>query len=364
MSRYPADSQAPAVIVLTRFLLVTLILGTLARLATKWWKFGAFFRDDYYSLVAMLASVAQAVAISIAVDKGYGTHIAQLSDGQVAEILKAQYTSNFFYIVGIAFSQLSFLVFVQQLAHHGRRAFNAVQIIIALWTISSIFASAFQCRPRQWDYIHDRCFDREAWFICLSISNVVTEVAIIAQTVHIMVKVQTTWERKLNLMAVFLFRVLVPAALVAQGILTHYNINTPDPTSATWSITVCTQIALCLSVVTASTPQFVPVLRHLQSTGMRLDGMTRYHTSTYAQYSRSRSKYALSGARRTADRSTHTHDQEHELANMPLTTTKTTITGAIEQNRGGSWDEGSQSSQTGIIRETRTWVVTEEHVQA
>ncbi|KAL4971141.1 pyridoxal phosphate-dependent transferase [Aspergillus desertorum] len=85
--------------------------------------------------------------------------------------------------------------------------------------------------------------------------------------------------------------------------------------------------------------------------------MTRYNTSSNVQYSRSqsRSKYVLS-ARRTGDASTH------ELDNLPLTgTTKTTITGAIGDNRGSSWDEGSQSSQTGIIRETRTWVVTEEH---
>jgi hypothetical protein len=54
MARYPADSEAPAVIVLTRFLMVTLILGTLIRLATKWWKFSTFFRDDYYILMAMV----------------------------------------------------------------------------------------------------------------------------------------------------------------------------------------------------------------------------------------------------------------------------------------------------------------------
>jgi hypothetical protein len=57
MARYPADSQAPAVIVLTRFLMVTLILGTLIRLATKWWKFSTFFRDDYYILLAMVSRI-------------------------------------------------------------------------------------------------------------------------------------------------------------------------------------------------------------------------------------------------------------------------------------------------------------------
>ncbi|KAL2844836.1 hypothetical protein BJY01DRAFT_214694 [Aspergillus pseudoustus] len=364
MARYPADSQAPAVIVLTRFLMVTSILGTLARLATKWWKFRALFRDDYYILLALTASIAQSVAVSVAVDKGYGMHIGQLTDGQVSGILKAQYTANFFYILGIAFSQLSFLLFVKHLAHQSRRAFVALQIAIALVATIGIFASAFQCRPEQWDYIHDRCFNRKAWFTYLAVSMILVETAIIAQSVIVMIKVQTTWKKKANLTSVFLFRVLVPAALISNIILLHHTIDSSDPTATTWSLTIATQLALCLSVVTASTPQFVPVLRQLQSTGMRLDGMTRHTLSSNAQYSnsRSRSKYPTTG-QRTRDESTI----ELDNMNVPFAMTETTVTCArggldgqksVEDDR----DDESESSQTNIIRETRTWIVTEEHV--
>ncbi|KAL2784892.1 hypothetical protein BJX66DRAFT_329676 [Aspergillus keveii] len=382
MARYPADSQAPAVIVLTRFLMVTLILGTLIRLATKWWKFSTFFRDDYYILLAMLASIAQAIAVSVAVEKGYGMHIGQLSDGQVAGILKAQYTSTFFYILGIAFSQLSFLIFVKHLARQSHYIYTALQIAIAVVAVTGIFGSAFQCHPQQWDYIHDRCFNRKAWFTYLGVSMIIVELAIIAQTVIVMVRVQTTWKKKANLTCVFLFRVLVPGALLSQIILTHTTINTPDPTSSTWSLTISTQLALCLSVITASTPQFVPVLRQLQTTGMRLDGMTRYtlSSSNNGQYgnsygnsrsrSRSRSKFLTSSAARTRDESIL------ELDNMsvPFAVTETTVTcgAAVDGHETGERmksvdevrdDDESQSSQTNIIRETRTWVVTEEHVK-
>ncbi|KAL2803093.1 hypothetical protein BJX63DRAFT_425553 [Aspergillus granulosus] len=349
MARYPAESQAPAVIVLTRFLIVTLILGTLTRLATKWWKFRTFFRDDYYILLAMVASIAEAVAISVAVDKGYGTHIHQLSDSQIAGILKAQYAANFFYILGIAFSQLSFLFFVKHLAHQSYRVFTVLQIILAIIAITGIFGSAFQCHPQQWDYVHDRCFNRKAWFTYLAMSMILVEIAIIVQTVIVMINVQTTWKKKANLTSVFLFRVLVPATLISHIILVHSTIDSADPTSTTWSLTIATQIALCLSVVTASTPQFVPVLRQLQTTGMRLDGMTRHTLSSNAQYSnsRSRSKYFISG-QRTRD------DSIVELDNMkvPVAMTETT----------DDHDDESQSSQANIIRETRTWVITEELV--
>ncbi|KAL3462069.1 hypothetical protein BJX64DRAFT_288809 [Aspergillus heterothallicus] len=366
MARYPADSQAPAVIVLTRFLMVTSILGTIARLATKWWKFGTFFRDDYYILLAISVSIAQAVAISIAVEKGYGMHIGQLNSSQIAGILKAQYAANFFYILGIAFSQLSFLLFVKHLAHKSRRVFIALQVAIAVVATTGIFGSAFQCRPQQWDYIHDRCFNRTAWFTYLAVAGVLVETALIAQSVIVMVKVQTTWKKKTNLTCVFLFRILVPGALLSQIILIRNTINSPDPTSATWSPTVATQIALCLSVVTASTPQFVPLLRQLQSTGMRLDGMTRHTLSSNsnAQYSNtlSRTKYFISG-QRTRDGSIL------ELDNMsvPFAVTETTVTSAhggrdVAKSMDDDHDDESQSSQANIIRETRTWVVTEEHL--
>ncbi|KAL2844899.1 hypothetical protein BJX68DRAFT_242546 [Aspergillus pseudodeflectus] len=381
MARYPADSQAPAVIVLTRFLMVTLILGTLIRLATKWWKFSTLFRDDYYILLAMLASIAQSVAVSVAVEKGYGMHIGQLSDGQVAGILKAQYTSTFFYILGIAFSQLSFLFFVKHLARQSHYIYTALQVAIAVVAVTGIFGSAFQCHPQQWDYIHDRCFNRKAWFTYLGMSMILVELAIIAQTVIVMVRVQTTWKKKANLTCVFLFRVLVPFALISHIVLIHATINTPDPTSSTWSLTIATQLALCLSVITASTPQFVPVLRQLQTTGMRLDGMTRYtmSSSNNGRYgygnsygnsrsrSRSRSKFLTSSAQRTRDESI----LELDNMNVPFAVTETTVTSSganghmgermksVDEDRG---DDESQSSQTNIIRETRTWVVTEEHV--
>ncbi|KAL4912345.1 hypothetical protein BDW62DRAFT_206563 [Aspergillus aurantiobrunneus] len=353
MARYPEDSSAPAVIVLTRFLLVTLILASLARLATKWWKFGSFFRDDYYALLAMLVSIAQAVAVSVSVTKGYGSPVVQLSENQIAGILKAQYAAVFFYIAGIALSQLSFLCFVQYLVAHHRRISTVQQVGITVVAIVGVLGSAFQCHPRQWDYIHDRCFNREAWFIYLAVSMILVEAVIIAQAVIMMVKVQTTWRQKLNLMSVFLFRIFVPGGLIAQITLTHNTIHSPDPTSSTWSTVICTQLVLCLSVVTASTPQLVPILRKLQSSGMRLDGMSRYTVTTSKQDSRSR--YFLSG-RRTGNESIH------ELDNMPIVATKTTVTAGYPENAEDQ-DDGSQSSQTGIIRETRTFVLMEEHVQ-
>ncbi|KAF4261105.1 hypothetical protein KXV22_005839 [Aspergillus fumigatus] len=328
MTRYSPDSEAPAVIVLTLFLMVTSVLGSLARLGTKWWKFGSLFLDDYYILLALLMSIAQSVAIAMAVKNGYGSHLTSLDDSRVDSIMKSQYVATFFYILAIAFSQLAFLCFVQQLTPTSRNkvVFLALQIIIAVW---------------------------EAFFIYLGVSNILTDVAIIAQAVQVIAIVQTTWKRRANIIAVFLFRVIVPGALMAQVYFIHSTINSSDATSETWPVTVASQLVQCLSIVTASAPQFIPFLKQLQSTGMRLDGMTRYTLSSHHKSSRGR-YYLSTDRRRTGNESTH------ELDNIPLATTKTVVTSnanGLEEDH----DNESQSSQTGIIRETRTWTVTEEH---
>lgn len=177
--------------------------------------------------------------------------------------------------------------------------------------------------------------------------------AIIAQAVQVIAIVQTTWKRRANIIAVFLFRVIVPGALMAQVYFIHSTINSSDATSETWPVTVASQLVQCLSIVTASAPQFIPFLKQLQSTGMRLDGMTRYTLSSHHKSSRGR-YYLSTDRRRTGNESTH------ELDNIPLATTKTVVTSnanGLEEDH----DNESQSSQTGIIRETRTWTVTEEH---
>lgn len=56
----------------------------------------------------------------------------------------------------------------------------------------------------------------------------------------------------------------------------------------------------------------------------------------------------------------------HELDNIPLAITKTTVTGGYPsacEERENEEDDGSQSSQAGIIRATRTFDITEEHVR-
>lgn len=141
-------------------------------------------------------------------------------------------------------------------------------------------------------------------------------------------------------------------AILCQIIYARQTANSPNITSDTWPVAISTQLAQCFGIITACSPQFKPFMDSLRSTGMRIDGMTRYGTSQkgYGSQSASRVPTLHSRSRRLSE--------IHELVPLPAKdshhqATVTTATG------GHDWDAESQTSQSRIIREVRTWTVTD-----
>jgi hypothetical protein len=140
----------------------------------------------------------------------------------------------------------------------------------------------------------------------------------------------------------------VVIAVICQLAYAHKTRNTTDLSWDTWTVAVSTQMAQSLSIVTACSPQFKPFLDSLRSSGMSLGD------SSYASKQRTygpTSYYKASRAAHTGD----TRSDTHELVSMHADgINHTTVTSV------GDCDSESQSSQAQIIRETRTWAVTEE----
>lgn len=127
----------------------------------------------------------------------------------------------------------------------------------------------------------------------------------------------------------------------------------PDPTYDYCASTIAMQVVQCASIVTACWGQLKPFLNQLKSNGLRIRGV-EYQSSTWprgkSHSSKSRS-YGLSGRHAGSSRS---RGEQHELVPVAAAGRNSTTVEA-EASRG--WDADSQSSQVGIIRETRTWVV-------
>ncbi|PCG94200.1 Hypothetical protein PENO1_079800 [Penicillium occitanis (nom. inval.)] len=157
---------------------------------------------------------------------------------------------------------------------------------------------------------------------------------------------------RMGLAIVFGMRVLVIAAIVVHITTLNASFAANDNTYESWIATIASQVAICMSNVTACSPQFKPFLESLQSSGMRLDTLTIKicpQTGNGTTVSHVGSRGISFGIRSITGRGKRNE-------NMPYV--KTVVT--ANPNAAPDWDESSQNSQSRIIRETRTWTVVEE----
>ncbi|KAF7932468.1 uncharacterized protein EAE98_003767 [Botrytis deweyae] len=138
-------------------------LGVAARLATKIAIFKKLHLQDHLVSISLLLAIGQSIAVTIQCSNGYGQHLSTLSTSHQEGLLKAGYAANLLFIASLCFVKLSIASFIDDLTPitRERQAAKAIGLIILLWTISSIFSSAFQCSvPRPWDRINGSCINQ------------------------------------------------------------------------------------------------------------------------------------------------------------------------------------------------------------
>ncbi|KAJ5279373.1 hypothetical protein N7478_004745 [Penicillium angulare] len=345
------QTWTPAINVLTWYMLVTSILSVLTRIGTKYWIFRKLTIDDVLSIGSMVTCIGQSIAVSMATAAGLGQHLMTISDSNKQSMMKSQYAGDILFIISICCSKLAILFFIRNLtpATLDRRFALGLGIFIGLWTVAGVFTAAFQCPvPSTWDYINGKCFDRLSWWYYLGITNILSESGIIVQALLVVVRVQADIHKKVVLGTVFCLRIFVIIAIICQLAYGSQTRSSTDSSWDSWTVTVSTQMAQALSIITSCSPQFKPFLDSLRSSGMSLGG-TSYGSKprTYAYGT----TYKASRGGRTAD----TRSDTHEL--VPITERNATHT--LITTTADDCDAESQSSESRIIRETRTWTVTE-----
>lgn len=142
-------------------------------------------------------------------------------------MVKCEYAAMILLIVSLGFSKLAIIAFVHHLTPSviHRRINFGVFMLVSLWLVCSIFIAAFECRvPRPWDRRLGQCLDRvgrprysnsartdnwqSIWWTAVSVSNIITEVAIVALELGITAQLQVRRQRKAAVMSLFAFRLL------------------------------------------------------------------------------------------------------------------------------------------------------------
>ncbi|KAE8158635.1 hypothetical protein BDV40DRAFT_291648 [Aspergillus tamarii] len=252
----------------------------------------------------------------------------------------------------MCFSKLSVIYFIRNVTpplNPDRLITAGLELLTILWAVIGILTAAFQCElPRTWDYLHGECIQHGSWWSYMCVMNILTDAGVMAHGIFIATRLQMRLKRKLTLTIIFGLRTCVIAASACQAFFANQAVESHDPTSDTSPFTISTQVTQCLSLITCCSPQFKPFIDNLRSLGFYIDGMSR-HGASDANY-----KEPMTRPRKQDELSC----QQHELKNIsPFKRSYQTAVAASSLKR--DWDEGSQSSQTHIIHEVRTWTVTE-----
>lgn len=164
-------------------------------------------------------------------------------------------------------------------------------------------------------------------------------------------------------------------SVIAAVSIQLYYLNKPvhDPAFDTWTTSISTQLVQCLSIVTACFPYLKPFLVSLESGLMRADDLRRRGNTTINDYSINNS--GGTGSRGTASKPSKMGKimsrkwptslpnrgamQSLELSSItaPDPVVHSKVTATVVTGDGYEWDGQSQTSESRIIRETRTWKI-------
>lgn len=151
---------------------------------------------------------------------------------------------------------------------------------------------------------------------------------------------------------------------MAQLFYFDHTSDSQDPTLDFWSTAVCTQLVQNLSIITACVPYLKPFFESLESGMIRSDDLRRRGMKfPYAFGSGKSAGSTTQGQSLTPSRLAKPPETAHELRDIPSTgnlgfgnhANATTITATRDD-----WDDGSETSQSKIIRQTTTWTVNAE----
>ncbi|KAF6221246.1 hypothetical protein HO133_002101 [Letharia lupina] len=357
------NENASTVQILTWFLIITSILGVGARGLTKAILVRSVSLDDYLITVALLFAIGQSVAVSVEAGHGYGSPSDPLSRSQATSNLKSEYAASLLYVASLGFAKASVVALVNTLTpiRSHRRATYGLAIFLFLWVIIGEFGTAFLCHlPRPWDYLEGHCSNdtiRRTWWNYFESTNIITDLALICLPIVVIWQIRISLSRKASVCSFFALRSTVIAASACKLVFWNNTQDLQKPGHNPWTVTLCTQIIQCLSIVSACFLYLKPFLDSVESGFIRSDDIRRRGTNEYHRHHTTTTTTTGGSSTTRSAFSTRKHartgSQSFGLVGVPNPRHITTVTA----NDPPDFDAQSQHSRTHIIKETRTFAV-------
>ncbi|KAG9233487.1 hypothetical protein BJ875DRAFT_485081 [Amylocarpus encephaloides] len=367
------NNHGPLINVMTWFLVIVSFLTVSTRIATKWLVSKKANVDDAMISTSLLFSIGQVVAIGISVVNGVGKHIDGLSSYQVAVFQKAIYSANILWLASQMFSKLSVIMFIRVISPATFNAQATLGLILttAVWGLTSIVSLVFQCHvPQVWNTIDNKCIDRDTFWAYTNSVNIIIDVVLIALPWAVVWNLQLSMQRKVVVVGCFATRAFTIGAVIFQMVVLNSTKNSPDASYDQWLVQIAMALAQTLAIVTACVPYLKPFMDGLESGMIRSDDLLRRTEApgtkggAYAYGQERKSPTMGSTIGKSVKRSTSRLSKisapmrptPHEMGPIKNATINTISVGRNPHD-DHEWEASSDSSQTKIIKQTRSWGV-------
>ncbi|KAJ4139755.1 hypothetical protein NW768_001099 [Fusarium equiseti] len=347
------SNKSPLIQVLSLMFLVIAILACFVRTGTKLHMIKTVKFDDVLIIIATILAACQTATVFNACEHGLGQHFETLSSDDQVVFFKSQYATNTMLIASLLCCKLSGTMNLRIMAQKSQKwIITSCEAIVGIWGITALLVNFFQCQPPEpWMYgDNDKCINLVAFWTYYSTANIITDLAILIIMAENVLKIQTSWSKKILVMSVFGSRIFVTPAIAAQIHYSNKAFTSADHSFAIWPAAVSIQLVQCLTILTVCLPNFKPFLDSLESGQIRVDDLRRQGKSSSGGYPSQRPDYAVGNSRKT-DRSrsrapTRTqHSEIHEMEDF----------NALGKRNDRSWDgqsRSSHSSQKILIHQT------------
>ncbi|KAF2713842.1 hypothetical protein K504DRAFT_450482 [Pleomassaria siparia CBS 279.74] len=262
------DNKSTAIWLATWLLMAIFVIMFLLRGAIKFVRKKKFAVDDVLISSAVIFAIGFSVTMLMLASDGLGTYEI-LTLRRANAIMKEYYASDFLYILSICSAKLSLIAFFHDVLGKQQTQRLVVQglgIFILAWTLASLIAVAFQCGlPRPWEMMTLHCYNSGIFWIVYCVIDMMTDVCLIMLPVNLVVHIKVRASTKVVIVACFAPRILVMGAALARLIYLYPITPHDNPEYNLWIPVICTEIQICISILTACIPYMKPFFEDMEA---------------------------------------------------------------------------------------------------
>ncbi|MCJ1469213.1 hypothetical protein MMC07_007846 [Pseudocyphellaria aurata] len=239
------------------FALCSMLIRLYARAAIN----GPWSHDDTALALSTVMCVAQSIAKMVSVTNGLGRAIDLISPAKLIVVEKTDYASDLLYILTIYLSKVSAVCLflrVTPIKQHIRFCYGILGTS-TVWVVVSEFMLALRCQLGQ-PWVNERCVNIFLRWQLVGAFDVITEFALFAMAVYLVVDLRITLQLKIFVVLAFAFRVPVIAFIIVRLHYLNIQLLSSDPTFNAVLASIWLQVHEDYVIISSTVPCLKPFM--------------------------------------------------------------------------------------------------------